>query len=88
MFHTGEAVTTIDCIAHTVTTDKARTIKYDYCVLATGSEAVLPSFVDHSVLGVFVYRNIADLNNMLEYSARPEVKDTPVRPSPATRIIY
>lgn len=77
--HTGEAVVSIDVKAHTVTTDKDRMIHYDYCVLATGSEATLPDYVDRNVKGVFVYRNISDLNNMLEYSNCDSVRGTPVR---------
>lgn len=87
VFHIGETVTSIDTKGHTVTTDKARTVKYDYCVLATGSEAILPSYVDHSIKGIFVYRNIGDLNNLLEYSTRSEVKNTPVRLLLTTKII-
>lgn len=79
VFHTGEAVTFIDTKGHTVTTNKGRTIAYDYCVLATGSDATLPSYVDRAVEGVFVYRNIADLNNLLSYSERTDVQGTPVR---------
>ncbi|PSR79445.1 hypothetical protein PHLCEN_2v7032, partial [Hermanssonia centrifuga] len=75
--HTGEAVVSIDVKAHTVTTDKDRMIHYDYCVLATGSEATLPDYVDRNVRGVFVYRNISDLNNMLEYSNCDSVRGTP-----------
>ena len=78
-FFTGEAVTAIDAEGHTVTTDKGRTIPYDYCVLATGSDATLPSFADPSVNGVFVYRNISDLNSLLKYSQREAVKGQPVR---------
>ena len=77
-FYTGEAVTSIDTDGHTVTTDKGRTITYDYCVLATGSDATLPSFADPPVDGVFVYRNISDLNSLLEYSQREAIKGQPV----------
>lgn len=50
-----------------MTTDK-RSISYDYCVLATGSEAALPSYASPNVQGVFVYRNIADLEGLLAYA--------------------
>ncbi|THH20470.1 hypothetical protein EUX98_g8578 [Antrodiella citrinella] len=65
-FHTSETVLSLDAEAHTVTTPN-RTIKYDYCVLATGSEATLPRYADPKVKGVFVYRNIADLEGLLTY---------------------
>lgn len=77
-FYVGEAATSIDTQGHTVTTDKGRTISYDICVLATGSDATLPSFVNPSVKGIFVYRNISDLNKLLEYSQKDTVKAQPV----------
>ena len=56
------------------------TVAYDYCVLATGSDASLPRFVDPSVEGVFVYRNISDLNRLLAYSEKlQETKKVTVR---------
>ncbi|EMD41313.1 hypothetical protein CERSUDRAFT_146196 [Gelatoporia subvermispora B] len=67
-FHVGEAVTSLDPAAHLVMTDKGRTISYDYCVLATGSEASLPSYADPHIPGVFVYRNISDMNHLLAYA--------------------
>ncbi|EKM57614.1 uncharacterized protein PHACADRAFT_182112 [Phanerochaete carnosa HHB-10118-sp] len=76
-FHVGEAAISIDTQGHTVTTDKGRTIPYDMCVLATGSDATLPSFVNSSVKGIFVYRNISDLNKLLEYSQTDTVKGQP-----------
>ena len=78
-FHTGETVTSIDTEKNTVTTDKGRTTRYDYCVLATGSDAVLPGFASASVEGIFVYRNISDLNKLLDYSQTEGVKGKPVR---------
>ena len=77
-FHIGEAVTSIDTASQTVTTDKGRTISYHYCVFATGSDATLPSFASPSVKGVFVYRNISDLNKLLYYSQTDGVKSSPV----------
>lgn len=77
-FYVGEAVTSIDTQGHTVSTDKGRTISYDVCVLATGSDATLPSFASPSVNGVFVYRNISDLNKLLDYSQKENVKGQPV----------
>ena len=68
-FHTGETVLSLNTAEHTVTTSQNRTIPYDYCVLATGSDATLPRFVNPSVKGVFVYRNIADLEGLLAYAS-------------------
>lgn len=78
-FYTGETVTSIDTNGRTVTTDRGRTIPYDYCVFATGSDATLPNFASPEVKGVFVYRNISDLNKLLDYSQIEGVKGQPVR---------
>ncbi|TCD62454.1 hypothetical protein EIP91_006881 [Steccherinum ochraceum] len=67
-FHTSETVLSINSSEHTVTTSN-RTIPYDYCILATGSEAALPVYVDPKIKGVFVYRNIADLEGLLAYAS-------------------
>ena len=77
-FYTGEAVTSIDTDGHTVTTDKGRTIAYDICVLSTGSDATLPDFASPPPKGVFVYRNLSDLNKLLEYSQQDGVSGHPV----------
>jgi nitrite reductase (NAD(P)H) len=46
---------------------------------ATGSEATVPSYADPKMKGVFVYRNIADLNKILDYSQQDGVKGGKVR---------
>ncbi|KAI9062280.1 nitrite reductase [Trametes sanguinea] len=74
-FHVGETVVSLDTEARIVTTDAARTVAYDHCVIATGSEAALPSYADLSVPGVFVYRNISDINKLLTYADQEELKD-------------
>ena len=79
-FHTGEAVVSLDPIAHVVTTDAGRKIAYDHCVLATGSDATLPSYADTTIPGVFVYRNIGDVNKLLAYAERADTKDAKVHP--------
>ncbi|KAF5373008.1 hypothetical protein D9758_001490 [Tetrapyrgos nigripes] len=67
-FHIGETCTQIDAEAHTVITDKGRRVKYDYCVVASGSNASLPPYTKLSVPGVFVYRNISDINGLISYA--------------------
>lgn len=43
---------------------------YDILVLATGSKALLPKVVPgHDAAGVFVYRTITDLQNLIAFSA-------------------
>jgi len=67
-FYTSETVLSLNTDEHIVNTSN-RTIKYDYCVLATGSDATLPWYADPKVQGVFVYRNIADLEGLLAYAS-------------------
>ena len=80
-FHTGETVVSLDPITHVVSTDAGRTIAYDHCVLATGSDATLPAYADTSIPGVFVYRNIGDVNGLLAYAEREgtHTKDSDVQ---------
>lgn len=83
LFYTGEQATSLDTVAHSVTTSKGRKISYDYCVLATGSESTLPPYVSpvgaERARGIFVYRNISDLDNILSYSEQEHVKGGLVR---------
>ncbi|KAL8278182.1 hypothetical protein RQP46_009355 [Phenoliferia psychrophenolica] len=76
-FHIGEQVTAIDTEAKTVRTSKDNDFKYDILVLATGSGAGLPPYVSQEradkVKGIFVYRNVADLENIMDYADQPEV---------------
>lgn len=78
LFYTGERATSLDTVAHSVTTSKGRKISYDYCVLATGSESTLPPYISpvgaERARGVFVYRNISDLDKILSYSEQEHVK--------------
>ncbi|KAJ7637116.1 nitrite reductase [Roridomyces roridus] len=67
----GESVTSISPKDHLVHTSKGHVFKYDKCVLATGSHASLPPYVtpeQASLRGVFVYRNIADLDGIISYA--------------------
>ncbi len=61
-----------------IKTDKGRTIPYNHCVIATGSNASLPPYVDpdraRKTRGLFVYRNLSDLEDLITYSEREGVK--------------
>ncbi|KAF7289888.1 NAD(P)H nitrite reductase [Mycena indigotica] len=74
----GETVTSISPSEHLVHTSQGHSFKYDTCVLATGSSASLPSYVTSEVAdktqGVFVYRNIADLEAIISYADKGTVK--------------
>lgn len=47
----------------------ASSISYDVLVLATGSDAILPSIPGCDATGVFVYRTISDLEKLRDYAA-------------------
>jgi nitrite reductase (NAD(P)H) len=62
-------VTEIDSKNKTVTTAKGDKVNYHILVLATGSTAILPRVIPgHDATGVFVYRTIEDLQNLISFS--------------------
>lgn len=77
-YHVGEQVTSVDPDAHKVKTSKGREFTYDICVVATGSNAGFPRYITPqraaAVQGIFVYRNVADLDRLLAYAERDGVK--------------
>ncbi|KAI0968154.1 nitrite reductase [Xylaria arbuscula] len=67
-YHLNTLVTEIDPAAKTVTCANSEVVAYDILVLATGSDAVLPTdTAGHDAEGVFVYRTIDDLQKLIEY---------------------
>jgi len=66
-------VTKVDEEKKTVTTNRGETYDYDILVLATGSTAILPKMPGWDSKGVFVYRTVDDLKNMIDFSV--EKKD-------------
>lgn len=59
----------------TVRTSTGDSVSYDILVLATGSDAILPTHTPgYSANGVFVYRTISDLERLMEFASRH--KDT------------
>lgn len=65
--HLGELVTHINREERTITTHTGRTDKYDFLVLATGSSAFVPQVKGVERDGVFVYRTIDDLNQIINF---------------------
>ncbi|MDG1452598.1 MAG: nitrite reductase large subunit NirB [Polaribacter sp.] len=70
----GERVSDIDRNNKTIATSKDRGFSYDYLVLATGSSAFVPPIKGVEKEGVFVYRTIEDLEDMLAYAAKIKAK--------------
>lgn len=64
---TGELVTSIDRENKKVHTHLGREESYDKLVLATGSSALVPPIKGVDKPGVFVYRTIEDLENIINY---------------------
>lgn len=77
-YHLSETVTSISPEEHLVHTSKGRSFCYDKCVLATGSTAGLPPYTSFEKVaktrGVFVYRNISDLDAIIQYAEQDDVK--------------
>ncbi|KAF9007403.1 NADPH nitrite reductase [Cyathus striatus] len=77
-YHLSERVTSLSPSSHLVHTDKGRSFRYHKCILATGSHADLPPYVSadkpENTRGVFVYRNIADLDAIISYAEKPEIQ--------------
>ncbi|KAK2006742.1 nitrite reductase [Colletotrichum eremochloae] len=74
-YHVNTKVTDIDPQAKTVKCSNGDVVPYDILVIATGSDAVLPRHTPgHDAKGVFVYRSIDDLINLIAFAAQR--KDT------------
>ncbi len=67
---TGERVADINRRSKIITTAKDEAFSYDYLVLATGSTPFVPPIKGVEKNGVFVYRTIEDLEDMLAYAAK------------------
>lgn len=68
-YHLNTMVTQIHPDDKLVSTSTGETVPYDYLVLATGSDALLPRHTPgHDAKGVFVYRTIEDLEKLITYS--------------------
>ncbi|KAH6648074.1 hypothetical protein BKA67DRAFT_524115 [Truncatella angustata] len=67
-YHVNTLVTNIDSESKSVTCSNGDVVPYDVLVLATGSDAVLPKHTPgHDANGVFVYRNIDDLQRLIAF---------------------
>lgn len=64
----SELVVSIDRENKTIQTHSGKTDRYDYLVLATGSSAFVPQIPGVERDGVFVYRTIEDLNQIISYA--------------------
>jgi nitrite reductase (NADH) large subunit len=67
----GDAVTSVDRTAKTVTTASGRVQSYDALVLATGSRPFVPPVPGRDLPGVFVYRTIEDLDSIRAAATQP-----------------
>ena len=68
-YHLNTMVTEIHTSDKLVSTSTGETVPYDFLVLATGSDALLPRHTPgHDAKGVFVYRTIEDLEKLIAYA--------------------
>lgn len=71
----GDPVEEIDTAHKRVRARQTGWVHYDICVLATGSSAALPPGVSLDAMrGVFVYRTLQDLNDIIAWSERENVQ--------------
>src|ERR1700753_2184509 len=69
-YHLNTLVTEIVQDEKRVKTSAGDTVPYDILVLATGSDALLPRHTPgHDAKGVFVYRTIDDLQDLIAFSS-------------------
>lgn len=67
--HVGDRAARIDRRARVVHSDRGRSVPYDVVVLATGSYPFVPPVPGIQSRGVFVYRTIEDLQQIIAYAA-------------------
>ena len=67
---TSELVTELNRDTKTIRTHTGKVDQYDYLVLATGSSALVPPVDGVERDGVFVYRTIEDLNQIINYGKK------------------
>ncbi|KAJ5950584.1 Nitrite reductase large subunit NirD [Penicillium vulpinum] len=69
--HLNTRVTAINPTEKTVQTSTGVTLSYDILILATGSDATLPTHTPgYDANGVFVYRTISDLERLIDFAAQ------------------
>ncbi len=68
--HVGDRATEIDRDRRVVLSQKGREVGYDVVVLATGSSPFVPEVPGVEKKGVFVYRTIEDLEQILAYAGK------------------
>ena len=69
-YHLNTLATEIKPKEKVVLTSDGKSVPYDILVLATGSDALLPKHTPgHDAKGVFVYRTIDDLQNLIDYAS-------------------
>jgi nitrite reductase (NADH) large subunit len=70
--HLGDSILAIDRVNKSVTSAKGTILSYDYLIIATGSESsdafVPPIPRVRELEGIFVYRTVADVKNIIEYA--------------------
>ncbi len=66
--HIGDCANKIDRRRRVVHSEKGRQIGYDHIILATGSYPFVPPVEGIQQRGVFVYRTIADLEQIIRYA--------------------
>jgi len=64
----GIAVTAVDTKQQSIKLDNGQTLVYAKLIIATGSSARVIPFPNHDAAGVHVFREVADVNALIEYA--------------------
>lgn len=74
-YHLNTIVTEVNPTEKSVKTSTGEIVAYDTLVLATGSDAVLPTHTPgHDAKGIFVYRTISDLERLIDFASNNKGK--------------
>ena len=77
--HKNAAVTGVDTQAQTVVAANGVSCKYDKLVFATGSSPIVIPVPGHDLNGVMTYRDLDDVERMLQVATRSRAADKPLR---------
>ncbi|RCI06782.1 hypothetical protein CU098_013212 [Rhizopus stolonifer] len=72
--HIGDLVEEIDTKTKMIRAKRASWVSYDICVIATGSSAAVPPNAPTDMDGVFCYRTIEDLEDIIDWASQEDVK--------------
>lgn len=77
--HKSAPVTEVDTHTRTITSDNGISCHYDKLVFATGSNPIVIPLPGHDLNGVMTYRDLDDVERMLQVASNSRAGDKPLR---------